>query len=78
MKILIFLAALFLTGCVTTTPNNSVSAEKLVTVEHDKFNNLTELKMPLMLSRKGFTDPFPVSLAYRAALSGSDIKKLEH
>ena len=78
MKILFTLMLAFvLSGCATTTPNNSSDAAKLITVKADKFNGTTEISMPLMISRKGFTDTFPVSLAYRATLSENKVKLLQ-
>ena len=66
MRFFLAIAIILISGCTGSLPNNSESAASQTTIEYDKFKNLTVVKTPLYLSRKGFTDTFPVSIAYRA------------
>ncbi|WP_147434216.1 MULTISPECIES: hypothetical protein [Rhodobacterales] len=60
--------ALFLTACVETAPTSINSAAEDISIETDRFSGETTIRSPLYLSRQGFTDTFPVKLAYEASL----------
>ncbi|MFW8589918.1 hypothetical protein ACOI22_03860 [Glaciecola sp. 2405UD65-10] len=74
MKIFIYLLLVVsLQACVIHLPSIPQKAPKDaskvstdITVEYDKFNNTTSIRTPLYLSRKGFTDTFPVQLRFRS------------
>ncbi|HAS14275.1 MAG TPA: hypothetical protein DCS01_03120 [Idiomarina abyssalis] len=55
-----------LSACVATAPSSVSESEQSVSIERDEFNGQTWIRTPLFLSRQGFTDTFPVSIAYRA------------
>jgi hypothetical protein len=63
---LIALTLILLAGCGSTVPKSTEGALGSITITHDKFNNSTSIETPLYLSRKGFTDTFPVQLKYKA------------
>jgi len=71
-NLLITLTFLFLMGCASTTPKSSSEALSEITVVNDKFDNSTTIETPLYLSRKGFTDTFPVSLKLKAYYQGNE------
>lgn len=54
-----------LPGIVSAKPSLSDIGSK-ITIENDSFKNQTSISTPLILSRKGFTDTFPVKIAFRA------------
>lgn len=74
MKPVLLLAFLtMVSGCVIHIPltptkasSDSAKVSDEVTVRYDKFNATTTIQTPLYLSRRGFTDTFPVQLSYRA------------
>jgi hypothetical protein len=69
--------ALIFTGCATTAPTSVKESFSAITITKDKFNNLTTIETPLYLSKKEFTDPFPVRLKYRAFYAGSERKLIQ-
>lgn len=65
-KLLAITLTSLLSACASTTPTSTKDALSAITITNDKFNNSTTIETPLYLSRKGFTDTFPVQLKYRA------------
>jgi hypothetical protein len=58
-------------------PNNVSDSQKNISIEYDKFENSTWIETPMYLSRKGFTDTFPVELKYRAFFKGEDLEFIQ-
>ena len=76
MRKLLFLGLILLQACVESTPENVQAAASDVTVEYDRFRDEELVRTPMYLSRKGFTDTFPVSISYRALRKAGSIKSL--
>ncbi len=70
-SILFSISLIALTACASNAPVNTQDALSSITVTKDQFDGSTTLETPLYLSRKGFTDTFPVKLKYRAHYQGS-------
>lgn len=58
--------AIGFSGC-GSTPEKKSDVSNEISVEYDKFKKTTNFSTPLYLSRKGFTDRFPVKIAFRAS-----------
>lgn len=71
-NLLLSITFIFLVGCASTAPKSSNEALTEITVVNDKFDNSTTIETPLYLSRKGFTDTFPVSLKLKAFYKGNE------
>ncbi len=74
MRYVPILLCIFLCACLEAAPQDTASASDAVIVEYDKFKNQTVVRTPLYLSRQGFTDTFPVRLAYEAVERDGSVK----
>jgi len=70
-KLLAISLTLLVTACASTAPSSTTEALSSIIVTNDKFDNSTTIETPLYLSRKGFTDTFPVSLKLKAYYQGN-------
>lgn len=66
------IALIFLTACASNAPVSTQQTLSDITVTKDKFDGSTTIETPMYLSRKGFTDTFPVSLKLKAYYQGDD------
>ncbi|WP_397543333.1 hypothetical protein [Roseovarius salis] len=73
-RFFLIVCVIFLSGCLQTPPQDTASASGEVVVEYDKFKQERIIRTPLYLSKQGFTDTFPVSLAYEATEKNGAIK----
>ena len=76
MRYFLILSMLLLFACVETAPQNTTSASADIVVQYDKFKGERIIRTPLYLSRRGFTDTFPVSLAYEAVEKEGKIQSI--
>lgn len=72
LSITISITLIFLAACSSSVPTTTKDALSEISVSKDKFNGSTTIETPLYLSKKGFTDPFPVSLKLKAYYQGTD------
>ncbi|MCL1161503.1 hypothetical protein L2728_06325 [Shewanella chilikensis] len=75
-KIALLLCSLALTSCANV-PTSQSEAYSGISVSFDRFSSMTRIETPLYVSRKGFTDTFPVELAYRASVKDGKIINLQ-
>lgn len=77
-KAFLFLVGLIsLAGCVATAPTSVEEARALVSIKNDEFSGLTHIETPLLNSRQGMTDTFPVNVKFRATKKGNDLQLIQ-
>lgn len=76
MRHLSLIAVLALLATIILHSGSANAGKDKVIIEYDKFKNEKTIRTPLRLSRQGFTDKFPVEIAFTAQQANNKLKSI--